>query len=106
MLCVPLLAMTNKTSPTGWVVQVTIPAQPEQAAPPERPDLPGVASRPTFVPAAPLFKYFNVAMPDARKAIEATTKHVAEAGETTVVRALSPEEIAALRLKPGAVRPA
>jgi len=54
---------------------------------------------------APSFKYFNVAIAAAAKAIEATTQHLAdtEDRETSVVRALSSEEIALLRLKPGEV---
>jgi hypothetical protein len=57
---------------------------------------------------APSFKYFNVAIAAAGKAIEATSKHLADAEdrETSVVRPLSLAEIAALGLKPGDVVPA
>jgi len=59
---------------------------------------------------APSFKYFNVAIAVAEKAIEATTKHLAKAnaaeGEMSAIRRLSSGEIAALGLKTGDVRPA
>ena len=91
--------MTDKAPDTGWVVQVTIPA------PPRPPDAPWSANRGG---AAPSFKYFNVAIAEAKKAIEATTKHLAdtEERETCVVRGLSSGEIAALSLQAGQVKPA
>ena len=59
---------------------------------------------------APLFKYFNVAIGSADKALEATTKHMAKNdikdGEISVVRRLSPAEIALLKLEAGAIKPA
>jgi hypothetical protein len=60
---------------------------------------------------APSFEYFNVAIAAPAKAMEATTKHLAEgakpkSGEMSVVRELSSVEIAALRLKAGEVKPA
>jgi hypothetical protein len=56
---------------------------------------------------APSFKYFNVAIGAGTKAMEATRKHLADAGlrKTSVVRALSAAEIAALALNPGDVAP-
>jgi hypothetical protein len=57
---------------------------------------------------APTFKYFNVAVATAEAAMAATTKHLAdpEHRETSVVRALSLGEIAALALQPGEVKAA
>ena len=93
--------MTDKAPPAGWVVQVIIPAVPAE------PGTPG-ALRGLISVAAPSFKYFNVAIAGPSKAMEATTKHAAEAKhrEVSVVRALSSEEIAELRLKDGEVKPA
>jgi hypothetical protein len=56
---------------------------------------------------APSFQYFNAAIAAAGKAVEAA-KHFAEAGdrEAHVVRALSSEEVVALGLKDGEVKPA
>ena len=93
--------MTDKASPAGWVVQATIPP----AVTPPSPQWIG----PT-VSSAPSFQYFNVAVADSDKAVEATTKHLtkanAGAGEVRAVRALSSAEIAALGLKSGEVKPA
>ena len=94
--------MTNKTSPAGWVVQVITPGQPSLTATPGgRRNGPGLMGPPSF-------SYFNVAIAAAGKAIEATTKQLAEDGdkETGVVRPLSSEEIATLKLKAGDVAPA
>ena len=96
--------MTEKTSPAGWVVQVAVPAP----LTPPKPD--GVRWLGPVLLSAPSFKYFNVAVPIATKAIEATTKHLAKTeakdGEMSVVRELSAKEIAALSLKAGEVKPA
>ena len=96
--------MTDKARPAGWVVQVIIPTKPEQSA------LPGARWRGVGAAllGAPTFKYFNVAIAAAGKAIEATTKHLAdpEDRETSVVRGLSSEEIAVLGLNAGEVKPA
>ena len=56
----------------------------------------------------PTFEYFNVAIGAPGKAVEATTKQLAEGRdrEARVVRALSTEEIASLSLKAGQVAPA
>jgi hypothetical protein len=95
-----LPCMTGKVAPTGWVVQVTIPAQSTQST----------TGRPRAgtLPDAPSFKYFNVAIAASEKAVEATKKHLADDPdrETRAVRALSSEEIAVLRLKAGEVKPA
>ena len=60
---------------------------------------------------APSFEYFNVAIAVADKAIEATTKYMANSakpkvGTMSVVRKLSPGEIAVLKLAAGEVKPA
>jgi hypothetical protein len=92
--------MSDKESPAGWVVQVTIPGQPSSERSPSR-------TLSTLL-GAPSFKYFNVAVAAAEAAIEATTKHLAdpERRETSAVRALSSREIAALGLTAGDVEPA
>jgi hypothetical protein len=93
--------MPDKASPAGWIVQVTVLAV-------VKPRAHGTYSREARLLDAPTFRYFNVAVAEAEKAVEATRKHSAGAdeGETCVARRLSSEEIAALRLKPGEVRPA
>jgi hypothetical protein len=92
--------MSDKESPAGWVVQVTIPGKASSVRAPS-----GYLST---VLAAPTFKYFNVAVATAEAAMAATTKHLddPERPETSVVRALSLREIAALRLTAGSVKPA
>ena len=56
----------------------------------------------------PTFCYFNVAIADAKIAVEATAEHVTvkSAANISPVRPLSAQEIAVLRLKAGAVKPA
>ena len=63
--------MTAKASPAGWVVQVTIPAP---TAPPAQED--AQWKGPQMLD-APSFEYFNVAIVDPNKAIEATAKYLA-----------------------------
>jgi hypothetical protein len=96
--------MNQKTSPAGWVVQVTVPAP---IAPPRADGLRWIG---TVALSAPSFQYYNVAVAAPNTAIEATTKHLAGAeakrGEMCVVRGLSSKEIEALSLKAGEVRPA
>lgn len=98
--------MSNKPTPVGWVVQVTIPA------PPAPPRADGTRWIGAVALSAPSFQYYNVAIAAPGSAIEATTKHLAKAkgetkdGEMCVVRGLSSAEIAALSLKAGEVRPA
>jgi hypothetical protein len=71
----------------GWVVEVVILA-------------PGNGS--------PSNKYFNVAIPDVASATDAVWKLplAAKANRVEAVRKLSAEEMAALRLKAGKVKPA
>jgi len=96
--------MIDKAPQTGCVVQVAVPAEPEAKAD----DAPWRHSATML--GAPSFKYFNVAIAAAGKAIEATTKHLAKTnakeGEVSVVRGLSSGEIAALGLQAGEVKPA
>ena len=96
-----LRCMTEKAPPAGWVVQVTIPATPALSSS-------SAVWRRLNLRDAPSFKYFNVAIAAAAKALEATTKHSAETEdrEVGIVRGLSSKEIAALRLMPGEVKPA
>ena len=93
--------MTARASPAGWVVQVTN-TQPSPAGPHwTNHDVP-----------APSFRYFDAAIADPEKAVEAVQKHLAKAkvdpndGQPRAVRALSPVEVAALQLKAGEVKPA
>jgi hypothetical protein len=92
--------MSDKESPAGWVVQVTIPGQASSVR--------GRSGYLSTLLGAPSFKYFNVAVATAEAAIAAATKHLAdpEHRETSVVRALSLREIAALGLTAGEVKPA
>ena len=92
--------MTDKTPPAGWVVQVTTPGLPSLARSP--------SGRLSAILGAPSFKYFNVAIAAAGKAVEATTDYLADAQarDTCVVRSLSVKEMAALGLSPGDVAPA
>lgn len=92
--------MTEKTSPAGWVVQVTTPGLPSLTASPSN-LLSGLLGPPSF-------EYFNVAIVAPGKAVEATTKHLTAAKdrEARVVRELSSAEIASLNLKAGEVVPA
>jgi hypothetical protein len=89
--------MTEKTSPTGWVVQVTTPGELSLA--------PSRRSQGMNLRGAPSFQYFNVAIAVPEKAEEATTAHLAEdqAREVRAVRALSARELASLNLKAGEV---
>ncbi len=89
--------MTEKTSPTGWVVQVTTPGEISRT--------PSRGSQLKNLRGAPSFEYFNVAIAVPDKAEEATTAHLAEdqAREARAVRALSSDELASLNLKAGEV---
>jgi hypothetical protein len=92
--------MTEKTPPAGWVVQVTTPGEPVRSR-----------ARHTLLKdlrGAPSFEYFNVAIVIPSEAEEATTAHLAEdlAREARVVRALSSEEVASLKLRAGEIVPA
>jgi len=102
----PWLKMIKKTSPAGWVVQVTIPAL--HVLPPEN----GKQWIGRSLPSAPSFRYYNVAIASPDSAAEATTAYHAkvttnaDVDGTCVVRELSSAEIAALSLAAGEVRPA
>jgi len=92
--------MSDKTTPAGWVVQLTLPAH----ITPARPD-----GAPWIGPAilgAPSLQYFNVAIADAEMAVEATRKHSgSDSGVIVgVVRALSAAEVASIPLSVGEVR--
>jgi hypothetical protein len=79
--------MASKASnAAGWVVEV-VTLRPEQP---------------------PAFKYFNAAIPSVTNAVQATRKlpGVADANRVEAVRALSADEIAALKLRRGDVKPA
>jgi hypothetical protein len=94
--------MIDKVSPTGWVVQLTIPAQASEDVQSRWVGRPGLGP--------PLFRYFNVAVAVPIKAIEATREHLAgtedKDREMSVVRGLSEPEIVALGLNVGDVKPA
>jgi len=98
--------MTKKTSPAGWVVQVTVPA------PPAPPSEGGAQWIGRAWPSAPIFQYYNVAVASPDSATEAATAYHAKATAdaevdgTRVVRELSSAEIASLSLAVGDVRPA
>jgi hypothetical protein len=98
--------MTDRASPAGWVVQVTL------AAPPPPPSKEGARWVGDKMPGAPSFEYFNVAIVNPDQAIEATTKYLAKikadagVGGASTVRKLSSAEVDALRLKAGEVKPA
>jgi hypothetical protein len=92
--------MTNKAPSAGWVIQQTILAPLL-----ESPEWRGPARR-----GPPSFKYFNVALASASKAIEAAAKHLSGTEdaecEMSAVRQLSLGEVAALSLAAGEVKPA
>ena len=94
--------MTDKATPAGWVVQLTIPVPVSENAQSRW------VGRPSLGP--PIFRYFNVAIAAPFKAIEATREHLAgtedKDREMSVVRGLSEPEIAALSLNVGDVKPA
>lgn len=92
--------MTDKASPAGWVIQITVPAP--VAADGSARWIGAVAL------SAPSFQYFNVAIADSVKAVEATRKHASASKEAVLatVRPLSSVEIASIPLKAGEVKPA
>jgi hypothetical protein len=95
-----LPCMTDKTTPAGWVVQLTIPAQ----ITPTTAD--GTAWIGPAILGAPSLQYFNVAIADAEIAVEATRKHSgSDSGVMVgVVRALSAAEVASIPLSVGEVK--
>jgi hypothetical protein len=91
--------MTEKPSPAGWVVQVTTQGKPSLT--------PSRTGRLSSILGAPSFQYFNVAIAGAVKAVEAVSALAdAEGKESRVVRGLSAQELDALRLKAGEIKPA
>ena len=98
--------MTKKTSPAGWVVQVTVPA------PPTPPSEAGAQWIGRAWPSAPIFRYYNVAVASPDSATEAATAYHAKATAdaevdgTRAVRELSAAEIACVepRGRRGAAR--
>jgi hypothetical protein len=97
--------MTAKAPPAGWVIQVAVATTRSVAAADTRWRGPVVAD-------APSFQYFNAAIADPAKAVEATKKLMAKGDAlamdwpTSTVRGLSSAELAALDLKAGEVKPA
>ena len=77
---------TDSASPAGWVVQLTASNGAE----------------------APDFAFYNAAVGDADKAVEAVRKRVGatETDRVYAVRPLSAGELAATKLKSGEVKPA
>ena len=92
--------MIDKAPAAGWVVQVITPGQPSS--------IQSRSNRLSALIGPPSFKYFNVAVATAEAAIAAALTHLADPQqlETSVVRALSSGEIAALGLAAGDVKPA
>ena len=89
--------MAKKKSAAGWVVQVTIPGGTVEAS-----ETVGAAKTPAS------FKFFNVAIGSPQEAVEAVRTKMKASVDAPIraVRALSESEIAALRLRPDAVKPA
>ena len=92
--------MTDKTSPAGWVVQLTIPGEPIILVEGSRWRTP--------MSTAPTFHFFNVAIGSPEKALEAARKTAGASDEAPVrvVRALSSSEIASINLPAGEAKPA
>jgi hypothetical protein len=92
--------MTDKRTPAGWVTQLIVPAPIASA----RPDGAPWIGKPILDP--PSFQYFNVAIADTQKAVDATRKHSGSDDHSVIsaVRALSAEELASIPLAPGQVR--
>lgn len=92
--------MSAQATPAGWVVQLTVPA----------PITPARADGTPWIGAAvlgtPSFQYFNVAIADAKKAVEATRKHSGSDDDAVIaaVRALSSGEVASIPLTSGEVK--
>jgi hypothetical protein len=89
--------MTDKTSATGWVVQMSIPGVAVDGS-----EAVGAAKSPAS------FKFFNVAIASPHEAVEAVRKKVkaSEGAPIRAVRALSATEIAEIGLRPDTVKPA
>lgn len=95
-----LPCMSGKTTPAGWVVQLTIPVY----ITPTRAD--GTPWTGPAILGAPSLQYFNVAIADVEMAVEATRKHLGSDSDVIVgvVRALSAAEVASIPLSLGEVR--
>ncbi len=78
--------MSDKASLAGWVVQVTVPDGGEP----------------------PVFAFYNVAVADAARAVEAVRKRLGATAVDRVltVRPLTAGELAAAKVKSGEVKPA
>jgi hypothetical protein len=89
--------MTDRTASAGWVVQLTIPGTPGQSNQVAGPSRSKSAS----------IQFFDVAIESAEQAVEAVRKKSGAPKESParVVRALSKAEIAAVGLRPGALKP-
>jgi hypothetical protein len=89
--------MTENTSLTGWVVEVTTQGELSRSD--------GRSNYFRALRGAPSFQYFNVAIAAANKAEAATTAHLAEEPprEARAVRMLSSRELASLKLQAGQV---
>jgi hypothetical protein len=92
--------MSDKTTPAGWVVQLTLPAP---INPTRADDTPWIGPA---ISGAPCLQYFNVAIADAEMAVEATRKHsgIDSGVIVAAVRALSAAEVASIPLSVGEVR--
>jgi hypothetical protein len=90
--------MTEKSSPAGWVVQLSIPGKTTE----------GSMWRGPALAEAPTFQFFNVAIASNEKAIEAARKKSGASNEIVMstVRALSASEVEFVGLKSGEVKPA
>lgn len=93
--------MNQEKLPAGWVVQVAVPAAPTISS------VPWIGAT---LQGAPSFEYYNVGIPAAESAVEATGARIIEsgrsAGEMRAVRGLTAAELEVLKLKAGEVRPA
>ena len=90
--------MADKATPAGWVIQVMIASNSSGSSGWIGPVVSG----------APSFQYFNVAISDPVKAVEATRKHLSADKDAAIssARSLSSSEIASIPLKTGEVKPA
>jgi hypothetical protein len=90
--------MAEKTTASGWVVQLTIPGTATEG---------GVWRGPPLAD-APTFRFFNVAIPAPEKAVEAARKKAGASEEAPMrtVRQLSSSEISSIGLRAGEAKPA
>jgi hypothetical protein len=92
--------MSEQAAPAGWVVQLTIPAP----ITPPRAD--GARWIGAVVLGTPSFQYFNVAIAEAKDAVEAARLHSGSDDDAVIgpVRALSSREVASIPLALGEVK--